>query len=162
MGVSALLAVSVASAYMSYESGEQAKKSSKENVMAQKEGLAAQQRQSDIEAQRARIAQIRESRIRQAQVLASTGGVSGSSGTEGAIASIGSQVSNNIGNIGVNQSIAAEVSSANQRAADASGKMAEASAIGQQWQAIGNVSSTIFSAAGGFKTIFGNKIKPAK
>ena len=122
---------------------------------AQHAANAAQQRQAETEAQRARISQQREARIRRAQVLASTG-ISGSSGTAGAIASIGSQEATNISTINQNLSFSAEISAANQRAADASGASALASA---QFSA----GVSIFSAAfpGGLKTIFSKPIKPA-
>jgi hypothetical protein len=128
----------------------------RDRAKAQHEANAAQQRQAESEAQRARISQQREARIRRAQVLASTG-ISGSSGTAGAIASIGSQEANNISTINQNLSFSAEISAANQNAADASGASALASA---QFGA----GVSIFSAGfpGGLKTIFSEEIKPAK
>lgn len=138
--------VGVVGLAMAYDSGKEQKKASQRQVKAQKESSQAQGRMSEIEAQRARIAQMREARIRQASVLASTGGVSESSGTAGAVSSIGSQMASNIGNIGVNQQLAGQASAANQRSADAAGDMFTAQAKGQQWQAIGNFGTTIFSA----------------
>lgn len=121
----------------------------RERVAAQKESNAAMQRKADIEAQRARLAQIREARIRRAQVLASTGVTgTGTSGTAGATASITSQTAANINAIDVNQQLSAQASAANQRAADASSNMA----LGQTY---GQLVGTIFNQQGGFTTIFG-------
>ncbi len=119
----------------------------RQRAQAQRESNAAQQQQTDIQAQKARISQEREARIRRAQVLASTG-ISGSSGTAGAMASISSQEASNIGSIGVMQDLSTAASNANQRAADASSNMA----LGQMY---GQMAGTIFTNQGGFTTIFG-------
>jgi hypothetical protein len=128
----------------------------RDRAKAQKEANDAQRRQAESEAQRARISQLREARIRKAQVLASSG-VSGSSGTSGAMASIGSQMASNVGTINTNLAFSQEISAANQRAADAS----SASTIATSQF---NTGMSIFSAAypGGLKTIFSPEIKPAK
>jgi hypothetical protein len=128
----------------------------RQRAQAQHDANAAQQRQAESEAQRARISQQREARIRRAQVLASTG-ISGSSGTAGAIASIGSQEANNINTINQNLGFSQEISAANQRAADAS----SAATIASTQLA---AAESIFGAAypGGLTTIFSPKIKPAK
>lgn len=117
---------------------------------AQKKANEAQQRAANAEAQRARIQQVREARIRRAQVIgatATTGMGFGSSGVGGAVGSISSQMGGNIGAINEQQTFAQETSNALQDATDAGLKA-------QQWQMIGNASQSIFNQQGGFKTIF--------
>lgn len=129
---------------------------SKDQAAAQRESIKVQGRQNALEAQRERIKQVRAARIARASVLsgASASGMgAGTSGVQGATASIGSQLGSNIGDIGVSQSFAEQASAANIRAANAGAKLA-------QWQAIGGLSSSIFTAAGGFSA-FKPPIQPA-
>lgn len=146
------LAVSVISTAMQHEAAGDAADAAGNQAQAQKESQAAQGRMAEVEAQRARIAQVREARIRRSQVLASTGAIGqGSSGVQGAIGSIGTQTSSNIGVINQTQSFAQQATAANQRAADAGGEIAQAQAKGQQWQTI----NSIFGATRqDFATIF--------
>jgi hypothetical protein len=123
----------------------------KKQASAQKNAAAAQARQANLEAQRARIAQVREARIRRANVIQSgtnSGLGAGSSGLGGAVGSISSQESNNLGNIGVAQDFASIIGSNMQTAANQQAKA-------QTWQSIGGASKSIFDNAGGFTTIFG-------
>ena len=136
--------VSAVSAYMQYESAQDA-------ADAQKEAAAAQGRSAAVEAQQARIKQVREARIRRAQVISSgtnSGMGMGSSGIGGAVGSISSQMGSNIGTINQQQTFAQETSAALQKAADAN-------VTAQGWQMIGNFSQSAFNQAGGFTTIFG-------
>lgn len=143
----ALAVAQVWSAVEQYEAREAAGKASRR-------ASAAQERQSAIEAQKARIAQQREARIRTAQVLASSTTVgAGSSGVAGATSSIGAQTASNVAGINVTQELSTAALQANQAASNSMGKAAEAAAIG-------NLAGTIFTGMGGFKTIFGEKIKP--
>lgn len=156
MGTEVLLYAALAvSTYSAVEQREAAKDSANE----QRKARAAQQRSSDIEAQRARVQQIREARIRRAQILAATGneGIgAGSSSVVGAVGSIGAQAASNVGNINVKQDIGQETSNALQAAADADLR-------GAQWQQIGNISQSIFQGTGGYTRLFGgNTFKPAK
>lgn len=142
-GTAIAIGVTVFSAVQQYEAAGEASDAAGRQAQAQKESQAAQGRMAEVEAQRARIAQVREARIRRAQVLASTGAIGqGSSGVQGAIGSIGTQAASNIGTINQTQSFAQQATAANQRAADAGAQIGEAQAKGQQWQAIG----TIFGA----------------
>lgn len=149
----------VASAVVGAYSAVEQRQSAKEAANEQRKAREAQQRAADVEAQRARVQQVREARIRRAQVLASAGNEglgAGTAGVAGAVGSIGSQAASNIGNINVQQGFAQQASVATQRAADAELE-------GMEWQQIGNVSQSIFQATGGYTTIFGgNTNKPAK
>jgi len=143
----ALWAGAGATAYSAYAGAEAAQ----DQADAQKESIAAQQRSSDYQAQRARIQAVRESRIRQAQMTAGAGqaGIGfESSGVVGAQSSLASQLGSTIGASNVVQGFAGQASAANQRAADAA-------ATGAMWQAIGSVSSSAFSGLGGWKKLIG-------
>lgn len=146
----AAVAVGVSAAATVYSSNKQAK-ATKQAAAAQREATAAQGRASSVEAQRARIQQVREARIRRAQVLSSgtnAGLGTGTSGIGGAVGSIASQMGENIGTINQQQTFAQETSAALQQSADYQVKA-------QKWQMIGNFSKSIFNQAGGFTTIFG-------
>lgn len=133
-----------------YSANKQAK-ATKNAANAQREATAAQGRSANVEAQRARIAQVREARIRRAQVLSSgtnAGLGSGTSGMGGAVGSISSQMGSNIGTINQQQTFAEETSAALQKSTDYQVQA-------QKWQQIGSFSQSIFNQAGGFTTIFG-------
>jgi len=126
-------------------------KATKQAAEAQRDASAAQGRSASVEAQRARIAQVREARIRRGAVIsagANAGFGAASSGIGGAVGSIASQMGENIGNIGQQQTFAQETGDALQWAADQQVKAA-------RWQQIGAFSQSIFKQAGGFTTIFG-------
>lgn len=150
--MSGIIAVAAVSAVATVYSGQQQAKATKQAAAAQREATAAQGRASSVEAQRARIQQVREARIRRAQVLSSgvnAGLGTGTSGIGGAVGSIASQMGENIGSINQQQTFAEQTSTALQQSADYQVKA-------QKWQMIGNFSKSIFNnQAGGFTTIFG-------
>lgn len=138
----AAVAVGVSAAATVY-SGQQQAKATKKAAAAQREATAAQGRASSVEAQRARIQQVREARIRRAQVLSAgtnAGLGTGTSGIGGAVGSISTQMAENIGTIGQQENFAQETSAALQVAAD---KQVTA----QKWQMIGGFSQSIFNTA---------------
>lgn len=158
------LAVTAASAVSQHSQGKKAARAAEEQAQAQKEGIAAQSRSAQVDAQRQRVAQTREARIRRAQVLASSGnsGIGiGSSAVTGGISSIGSQEGANIGSIGQQQTFANEASAASQRAADAGASIAQAGAKAQQWQAIGSIAGSVFQQKDGFTTLSGGNTVPS-
>ena len=133
-----------------YSASQQAR-ATRNAANAQREATAAQGRAANVDAQRARIAQVREARIRRAQVISAgtnSGLGLGTSGIGGAVGSISSQEGSNIGYINQQQTFADQASTALQSAADYQVQA-------QRWQMIGNFSHSIFSNAGGFTTIFG-------
>jgi len=127
----------------------------KDQAKAQKQATATQQRIADVNTARERVSAARQMRIQRAQVLASAGneGVGGS-GVSGAVSSIGSQFGGNIANINTMQTLGAQASAANQRAADAGARAAT-------WQAIGGLAKGFIqpSMPSGWNNIFntGNK-----
>lgn len=151
--------VGAASAVQSAQSQKKAAGAAQEQAQAQRESLAAQGRSATVETQRQRIAQIREARIRRAQVLASAGaegmGLGGTSGVTGAVGSISSQMASNIGTINQQETFAQQATQANMAAADAASRVALYQAKGAQWQSIGGMAGTIFDRAGGWTSIFG-------
>lgn len=130
-------------------------------MAAQTKMNESQQRQSDVEAQRQRVAQVREERIKRAQVLASTGntsmGISGTSSLQGSTGSLGTQMGANIGYINQQQGFATEQSGYNQEMGAASSSIFTAQNSAAGWQQIGSLGGSLFSAGGGFSTIFGKK-----
>ena len=122
-----------------------------DQAAAQREATASQQRAADVQSQKERIKQIREARIRRSQIMASginMGAGVGTSGIGGAVGSVASQMSENIGTINQMQDFAQDTSRALQKATDAGVEAAG-------WQMIGNFSKSIFDQSGGFTTIFG-------
>ena len=125
-----------------YSASKQAS-ATKKAAQAQQEASAAQGRSASVEAQRARIAQVREARIRRGQVISSgvTGGLGqGSSGLGGAVGSIASQMGENIGNINQQQTFAQETGVALQSAANQQVRA-------QTWQQVGQIGQSIFGTA---------------
>lgn len=147
MGVEtvALAALAVASASTVYSIAEQRKAGK-----AQQEGqdiATAQQKSVDLANRRQ---QLREERIRRAQIeqAASNQGAGGSSGEAGAISALGSQMGANIASINQGQLAASGISNAMSRAAGATQRA-------QVAQGVANLSGTIFQASGGFESVFG-------
>ena len=118
--------------YGTYKAGEAADDAAE----AQRQGEAVKSRMASADAAKSRLQQVREARIRNAQVTAAGSnagmGVS-SSGIAGAVGSVTTQAAGNIGTINQKQSFAAELSYYNQQSADASTKAANA----QQWAQVG-------------------------
>jgi len=105
---------------------------------AQRRANELRQRKSDNAAQRARIAQMREGRLRRASVMSSLGGAGQqSSGVTGSLGSITSQRNSNIGFINETQMFGQAISAANQQAAD---HMSRASTWGSVAQLAGSSS----------------------
>ena len=155
-GISAVTALSAAATVYS---GSQQAKATKKASQAQQQANEAQARSASVEAQRARIAQVREARIRKGQVISAgtSGGLGmGTSGLGGAVGSIASQMGENIGKINQQQTFAQDTGAALQESANQQVKA-------QKWQQIGAFSQSIFQQAGGFTTIFrGNTSTGAK
>lgn len=118
-----------------YSAVEQ-RKANKQSRIAQEKSNAAQQRMASADAAKERLKQVREARIRNAQLLSSgaTGGMGvTSSGIAGGIGSVTSQAASNIGTIGQKEGFAQEISFYNQQAANARTDAANA----QQWGQLG-------------------------
>jgi len=146
----AALAVTTASTVYSIEEQRKAGK-------AQQEGqdiATAQQKSVDLANKRQ---QLREERIRRAQIeqASANQGVGGSSGEAGAVSALGAQVGANVASINQGQMAAEGISGAMSRAAGA-GQRAQVA------QGVASLSGTVFSGAGGFNSIFssGSGVNP--
>jgi hypothetical protein len=136
-------AVALISTGVSIQQGRQSAK-------AQRKASDAQQRIADAQTAREKRGQVREARIRRAEVIsqAEATGASGSSGEMGATSSIQSQLGSNLGHLNYVQGQAQYASRQLQQAAKFQSNAATA-------QAIGNVAG---QAAGpdGFKNLWKN------
>jgi len=167
------VAVAVVGAVVQQQAASKAAKAQRNAADQQREAIdkqtqagrdaeAAKGRMAEVQAQRERIQQVREARIKRSAIVASAGNVgigAGTSGVSGSTSSIGSQASANIGSINQQQTFAADASAANQQAADASAAFqiagAEGNVAAAKWQAVGAIGSSVFQGAGGWTTIFG-------
>ena len=146
----AALAVTTASTVYSIEEQRKAGK-------AQQEGqdiATAQQKSVDLANKRQ---QLREERIRRAQIeqASANQGVGGSSGEAGAVSALGAQVGANVASINQGQMAAEGISGAMSKAAGATQRA-------QVAQGVASLSGTVFSGAGGFNSIFssGSGVNP--
>lgn len=151
MGVSAAFAAVAVSAASYAEQRE----SAEDAAYARDRQAKSERRKAEVQNIRSVREQIREQRIASARILArgATSGTSGSSGVAGGVASTGSQLASNLGYMGDIAAENANIADATQAFGVAQGDIAQA-------QALGSLGSSIFNAAGGFKTIFGGN-KPA-
>lgn len=116
---------------------------------AQEKAASEQKASNAAEAAKERRQQVREERVRRARIMQSSEntGVAGGSGEAGALGSLSTNLSSNIGfNLGALQR-AGNISDFNQQAADAGNRAQTAGELGQ-------LGMSVFSAAGGFNTIF--------
>ena len=142
------LAISGVSAGEQMRAGQKAEEAAKKQAAFQVKAEQARGKMAEIQAHRERIAQVREARIRKAQILSHTGLMGqGTSGISGATSSVESQMVSNIGTIGQTQTFAEQASFANQQAAFAGADIFKAQQQQQMWQ-------TIFSMAAPTKAEF--------
>ena len=148
----AIAALAVTTASTAYSIAEQRKAGK-----AQQEGqdiATAQQKSVDLANKRQ---QLREERIRRAQIeqASANQGVGGSSGEAGAISALGAQVGANVASINQGQVAAEGISSAMSAAAGSTQRA-------QVAQGVASLSGTIFQGAGGFDSIFssGSGVNP--
>ena len=148
----AIAALAVTTASTAYSIAEQRKAGK-----AQQEGqdiATAQQKSVDLANKRQ---QLREERIRRAQIeqASANQGVGGSSGEAGAVSALGAQVGANVASINQGQVAAEGISGAMSKAASATQRA-------QVAQGVASLSGTVFSGAGGFNSIFssGSGVNP--
>ena len=137
---------------------QQMQESEQARVAAANEVQASQERQSNLNAQRARISQIREMNIRRGNILASTvrsgTGATGTSAVIGSGGSLTSQLGANIGFINQTQSFASEQSAGNVTAANAASATYQASNEAAGWTSLATLGKDVSTQFGGIKTIF--------
>ena len=137
--------------FNAFSTASKQKKAAKQAEAAKRETQRIEQVRADASAQKERISQQREARIRQANVISSSQGAGigyGSSGVQGATGSITSQFAANLGYINQAQGFAAQISNSNQREQDAIAKYNKIGAQGQMWSSvIGVVKGAAMTAA---------------
>lgn len=147
--------VSAVGTVMQMEAAKDAKKAQSQAAEEQSKANAEQKAQNAAQAAAARRQAIREERVKRARVMqaATNTGVSQSSGEMGATGSLSTQLGANLGfNLGANAS-ADRISNYNQNAADLIGSAQNKMADAQMWGSIGSLGTSVFSAAGGFKSV---------
>ena len=141
---------SVASAVMGGVSMFQQKKATSQAAAATQRQTDLQNRLNDINAQRQRVAQMREARIRRAQITTETTGAGlglfGTSSSVGAIGAVSSQEAGNIGAIDTQAGFGKAIGTAGTEAYTAMGEA-------KGWQDLGQVSGKIFDMSGGFDSM---------
>jgi hypothetical protein len=140
MAVGAAIAAVVVAAAASYQQSRQAKAAAKER----KEAAAISQAEQAAQQNNNRRAQVREERVRRAQILQNSQntGVSQSSGELGSTSALGTLISGNLASMQRQQNSASGIGVAQQSAA-------EADLRGAQWGAIGGVATSVFGFAAG-------------
>lgn len=149
MGIeAALIAVAVVSTAVSIDQGNKSRK-------AQEKARQEQRAQTAEESAKERRQQIREERVRRARMLqsAENSGVADSSGEVGALASLSTGLSENLGFSLNSEARGNAISDAQQNAANAAGRA-------QTSQAIGSLATSIFGQLG--KTPDAPKVKQTK
>lgn len=151
------IGASIGSTIMGMSAANKQKKAMSHMYEANQEAARIEKARHAVMAQRDRVQQVREARIRRAQVISGAGnaGLSlagGSSGLSGATSSIQSQFGHNLGTLGTMSSFAQQLSLANQRAADAQSQYYKAGAQGEAWQSI---FGTVRQVAGGVSSFMG-------
>lgn len=127
-----------------------------EQAAQQRTQFAAQQRMADIKNSRERADMARKTRLARAQVL-NTGAntnTMGSSGVAGGIASAGSQGASNLGMFNAIAANQADIITSQGKEAEAVRAIGDAAGAMSNAQAMISIGGAIFSAGGGFKTIF--------
>lgn len=105
---------------------------------------------------------LRQARIQSAVVanMGANAGTSGSSGVIGGQGSIQSQSASNVGFFNQTQELNGDIYETQVDQANAAQAYGKAQGSSAMWGAIGNLGGSMFSAGGGFKTIFDGPTKP--
>lgn len=150
------LAISAVGTLAQMDAARDQKKAGERAAQAQREQAALENRRADIQNARQLRASIRQARIARAAMLnvGASVGTMGSSGVLGGTASIRAQQDANTGFFGQMEGINDAVTGTQVRQADAAVAAGQAQGQAAVGGALGNVGGSIFSAAGGFKTIF--------
>ena len=156
LGTLASLAFQGYSMMQERKQGKRASRAATAQAQIQQKQEESRVRYSQVQAQRERIAQQRQARIRQGQLVGQAGaggvGLAGTSGFTGASSSIASQLGTNIGNIGVAQGFAQEQSGYNIAAAQQATTAGQATASAAGWNQMATLASNV--NPGNFGNIF--------
>jgi hypothetical protein len=142
--------LAVASAVTQAAGFFQQKKATGQAAEATSRQANLQNRLNDVNAQRQRVAQLREARIRRSQIITDTSGAglgqTGTSSSVGAIGAVTTQRDTNISAIDTQAGYGRAIGEAGTEAYNAMGEA-------KGWSDIGKVSGSIFDMTGGFKAI---------
>lgn len=155
------LAVAGVSTAASIQQGRQSRKASQRAADEQSKIASEQRAQNASSAAAERRQQIREERVRRGAIMnaAANTGTAGSSGVIGAVGSLSTQLSSNMG---ANQGAIMRGQRISGYAQNAANYNTSAANFNQNANTLGQVAglgTSIFSAAGGFESIFGTKGK---
>ncbi|AFB70769.1 hypothetical protein MTPG_00018 [Methylophilales phage HIM624-A] len=153
IGTYASLAMTGYSMLQQRRQAKKAAKASKAAAEEQRKQEEAKQRYNEVQAQRQRVEQQRQARIRSGQILAQMGssglGMTGTAGYIGSMGSVGSQLNRNISDINMGVGYGQAVGESNQRIAGYQQKGIEAEASMAGWKQVQDL-------AGSFGGTFGN------
>lgn len=143
------------SAYQQMEAADEAQEARESALKEQKRQSQLAKRRADIKAARERVQLLRQQRraVAESQTVASTTGASTGSGSAGAVGSIQSQTASAASFLGAQQSLGTSIFQSGIRQTGFMSDVNQAQAEGARWKAIGDISSSIFSAAGGWQKI---------
>lgn len=151
----ASLALAAGGAYMNYRQ-QRAVSKAQEDASEEAKKIQDEQEAANTQAHIAEVRQqVREARIRQAQILqsAENTGSSQSSGELGAIGSVGTQLRNNVGtNLGA-MDRAGRITASNRRIADLQSSAAQYQMMGGIYGGLSNLGGSLFQQAGGWGTL---------
>lgn len=153
------LGVAATSAVMQYDAGKKAAAAGRRQAEEMQAQGRIAQRQADLQNARQIRSAVRQARIARASMVntAANAGTISSSGVLGGTGSLDSQLQSNLSFFGQMRELNEDANESKVRAGQAAGDAAVAQAESAQWGAIGSLGGTIFSGAGGFKTIFNAK-----
>ncbi len=149
-------AAAVGGAIVQADAAHDAKKANERAAQAQREQAQIENKRADITNARSLRNAVRQARIARATILnvGANAGTSASSGVLGGTASIDAQRNSNIGFFGEVDQLNDQSTASKQEQANATVDLGEAQAQGAIGGAFTSLGGSIFSGAGGFKTIF--------
>ena len=150
------LALSAYGAYQSYAAGQEQKEAMQSSAAESRAQVAAQQRIADIKNARERANMARAARIA-AGTITNQGyskGVGSSSGVQGGLASIGTQVATNLGVFGAVEGNQQDILASQGRQGQYQAEAGESAADVITGNTIFSIGSKAMELGGGFKTIF--------
>lgn len=150
------LAVAAGGTALSFVQQQRAQGQAKDAANEQRKAGAIQSSQNSLAQAQEQRQQIREERIRRAQIMnqAEQSGASGSSGEIGATGALSTNLASNIGSNRSAIQAGQMITGFNQRAANFSTQAQTSMNRANMWNSISNVGSQVFDRSGGFKTIF--------
>ena len=151
-----LAAVSVFGLIQQHKQGKKAEAAARRSFELQKKGQEIAERRGKVQENQARIKSLRDARIRRAQVLAQEGGaeIAGTSGSAGAVSSIGAQYGRAITDINTEAQFGTKLSNVNVGVGQAESSLFAAQNRQAGWQNISNAAMNMMAHSGKINSIF--------